>query len=48
MELEVFQKMKSDKLLAHAIKELAENADKIGNLTITSEVLSSLLKEKKE
>jgi hypothetical protein len=34
MELDVYQKMKPDKLLAHALKELAANAEKIGNLTI--------------
>lgn len=48
MELDVYQKMKPDKLLAHALKELAANAEKIGNLTITSEILASLLKDKKE
>ncbi|GAH78793.1 unnamed protein product, partial [marine sediment metagenome] len=27
MELDVYHKMKPDKLLAHALKELAENAE---------------------
>ena len=48
MALEVYQKMKPDKLLAHALKELAENSEKIGNLTITSEILAALLKDKKD
>jgi len=36
----------SKQLLALAMKDLAKNANKIGNLTITSEILSQLLNQK--
>ncbi|MCK4844262.1 MAG: hypothetical protein KAS95_01165 [Candidatus Heimdallarchaeota archaeon] len=47
LELDNYEKMEPSKLLAFAIKELGENAEKIGELTITSEILSELLKKKK-
>lgn len=47
LELEPYKKLDPKQLLAFALKELAIRANKIGNLTITSEILSSLLQEKK-
>ncbi len=47
LELEPYKKMDPRQLLAYAIKELSFRANKIGNLTITSEILSSLLQDKK-
>jgi len=47
LELEPYKKLDSSQLLAFALKELAFRANKIGNLTITSEILSSLLQNKK-
>lgn len=44
MELEIYEKVDPKLLLAIALNGLSLNADKIGNLTITSEILSSLLK----
>ena len=35
-------------LLAHALKELEETPGRIGNLTITTDVLAGLLGEKAE
>jgi regulator of protease activity HflC (stomatin/prohibitin superfamily) len=43
MELSVYRGLEPDTILALAIKELGENAGKVGNLTITSEMLSALL-----
>ncbi len=48
LELANYAKMDKAEILAHALKELSEQADKIGNLTITSEILASLLKDKKD
>lgn len=45
--IENYEKFETDKLLAYAIKELANNANKIGDLTITSEILAELLKKNK-
>ena len=42
-KLAVYAGLESRLLLAHAMRELADNAGNIGNLTITSELLSSLL-----
>ncbi len=42
-----YDQFEPDRLLAYAIKELAKNAEKIGDLTITSEILSQLLKKGK-
>jgi regulator of protease activity HflC (stomatin/prohibitin superfamily) len=46
-ELEAYKKIKPQLLTAMALKELGENADKIGTLNITPEILASLLKDKK-
>ncbi|MEI8281075.1 MAG: SPFH domain-containing protein [Armatimonadota bacterium] len=46
-ELETYQGIPPASLLAVAMKGIGDNADKIGNLTITSEVLSSILEAKK-
>lgn len=46
-ELAAFKKMDPQILLALALKEMGENAEKIGNLTITPEILASLLQKKK-
>ena len=46
LELGPFIKLDSKQLLALSIKEMAVNAKKIGNLTITSEILSQILGEK--
>ena len=43
MELAVYRTFEPSAILALAMKELGENAGRIGNLTITSEVLSALL-----
>ncbi len=43
LELAVYKTLESRQLLAYAMKELGQNAGKIGNLTITSEMLSTLL-----
>lgn len=43
LELGVYKDMDPRIVLALALKELSENANKIGSLTITSEILSSLL-----
>jgi regulator of protease activity HflC (stomatin/prohibitin superfamily) len=46
LELNPYKKLEPKQLLAFALKELAFRSSKIGNLTITSEILSSLLKDK--
>lgn len=46
-ELETYKTLDPQQLLAVAMKEIGENAEKVGNLTITSEVLSSILQPKK-
>ncbi|NHJ48535.1 MAG: SPFH domain-containing protein [Asgard group archaeon] len=46
-ELAPYKKLPSSTLLALAMKELGENADKIDNLTITPDILAAILKEKK-
>lgn len=43
MELSVLRSVDPRSLLAIAMKELGENAGRVGNLTITSEMLASLL-----
>ncbi len=43
MELAVYRTFEPPAILALAMKEIGENAGRIGNLTITSEVLSALL-----
>jgi hypothetical protein len=43
MELGAYRSLEAGTILALAIKELGENAGKIGNLTITSEILAALL-----
>ena len=44
LELSVYTDLDPRLVLALALKELSGNAQKIGSLTITSEILSSLLK----
>ena len=46
-ELETYQTLDPQQLLAVAMKGIGDNASKVGNLTITSEVLSSILQAKK-
>ncbi|NHI92030.1 MAG: hypothetical protein EAX96_05965 [Candidatus Lokiarchaeota archaeon] len=46
LELQPYLKLDSKQLLALALKDLARNANRIGNLTITSEILSQLLNQK--
>src|SRR5207245_10431085 len=48
MELAVFRSLAPETILALALKAMAENAAKVGNLTITSEVLASLLNRRSE
>jgi hypothetical protein len=43
MELDVYKALDPPEILALALHELGQNAGSIGNLTITSEILSSLL-----
>jgi hypothetical protein len=43
LELAVYQGRDPRTLLAVALKELGQNAEKVGNLTITSEILAGLL-----
>jgi regulator of protease activity HflC (stomatin/prohibitin superfamily) len=43
VRLTPYKELAPQTLLALALKELAQNADQIGNLTITSEILASLL-----
>jgi len=43
MELAVYRTMDPRAILALAMQELGHNADRIGNLTITSEILAALL-----
>jgi uncharacterized protein YqfA (UPF0365 family) len=43
LELEPYKSLDASKVLALALKDLGLNASKIGNLTITSEILSKLL-----
>lgn len=47
-ELVAYKKIAPNALLALAIKELAENAEKIDTLTITPDILASILKETKK
>jgi hypothetical protein len=42
-EIDVYAKLEPRSVLALAMTELGQNADHIGNLTITSEMLASLL-----
>jgi hypothetical protein len=42
-ELDVYRTVDSRKLMALAINDLGQNAGRIGNLTITSEILAALL-----
>jgi hypothetical protein len=43
MELAVYSQMDPRAILSLALNEMGQNAGQIGNLTITSEILSSLL-----
>ncbi len=43
MGLAIYQGLEPETILALALKELGENAGKVGNLTITSEMLAALL-----
>ena len=43
MEMAVYRAMDPRTILALSLKELGENAQKVGNLTITSEILAALL-----
>lgn len=45
LQLAVYQSLEPRALLAHAMRELGANAGQIGNVTITTELLSSLLKD---
>ena len=45
LELTPFKELSPKQLLALAMKDMANNAGRIGNLTITSEILAQLLKE---
>lgn len=45
MQLAVYRDLEPRALLAHAMRELGANAGNIGNLTITTELLASVLKE---
>ena len=45
-ELELYAAIEPRKVLALALLDLGRNADRIGNLTITSEILASLLNGK--
>jgi len=47
-ELDAYKKISPNTLLALALKDMGENANKIGNLTITSEILASILKDTKK
>jgi regulator of protease activity HflC (stomatin/prohibitin superfamily) len=47
-ELAAYKKLPPDALLALAMKELGENAAKIENLTITPDILASILKKTKK
>ena len=48
LQLALYKGMEPRTLLAHALKQLGENAGRIGNLTITTDVLAGLLGEKAE
>jgi hypothetical protein len=43
LELDVYNAMDSRKVLAFAFNELGQNAGRIGNLTVTSEILAAIL-----
>lgn len=45
LQLAVYRELEPRALLAHAMRELGANAGNIGNLTITTELLASVLKE---
>jgi len=45
LELAVLRSVEPRSLLAIALRELGQNAGKVGNLTITSEMLASLLNQ---
>ncbi len=46
MELAAYRTLDPRTILALGIKELGQNAEQIGNLTITSEILAALLTAK--
>jgi len=48
LELEPYKNLEPKQLLAFALKELAIRSNKIGNLTITSEILSAILENKEK
>lgn len=43
MQIDVYRSLDPRAILALGLKELGENAEKVGNLTITSEILAALL-----
>jgi regulator of protease activity HflC (stomatin/prohibitin superfamily) len=47
LELEPYKALTPKQLVALALKDMGRNAKKIGNLTITSEILASILKDAK-
>lgn len=47
-ELAAYKKLAPNVLLALALKEIGENAEKIDALTITPDILTSILKETKK
>ena len=48
LELNAYRDIESRKLLALGIRDIGKNASQIGNLTITSEMISSILNHAKE
>jgi regulator of protease activity HflC (stomatin/prohibitin superfamily) len=47
LELYPYKELEPNQLLSFALKDLSKNANKIGNLTITSEILSQILNKNK-
>lgn len=43
MEIEVFEKLEPRLVLALAMRDIGQNAGRIGNLNITPEILAALL-----
>jgi hypothetical protein len=43
MELNIYRTLDPRSIMALAMKEFGENAERVGNLTITSEILAALL-----
>jgi hypothetical protein len=44
--MEAYKTLDPKSLMALAMRDMGQNADKIGNLTITSEILAALLNGK--